>query len=139
MKSFALKIVTPTRELLNSQVEHVMLPGAEGFFGVLAGHVPLLAILNIGTARFRSPDTERTVFLSGGYAEVLGDGVTVIARSAEFIEEIDVNRAESARIRAADRLAAHAPGTDVKRAQDALLRALLRLEQARKFKRSPGS
>ena len=135
MKTFALKIVTPTRELLNRQVEHARLPGSDGFFGVLAGHVPMLAILNIGAAQVRSPEDDRTVFLSGGYAEVLGDGVTVLARSAEFIDEIDVTRAESARKRAADRMAARAPGTDMKRAKDALLRALLRIEQARKFRR----
>lgn len=136
MKTFLLKIVTPNRELLSQAVEHVLLPGADGYFGVWAGHTPLLAILDIGATKFRSPDSERSVTLSGGYAEVLPDSVTVIARSAEFAEEITIDRAEAARKRALDRLTSRPAGTDVLRAKSAMGRAMLRLDQARQAGKS---
>lgn len=127
MKTFALKVVTPNREVFNGQAEHVRLPGAEGFFGVWAGHAPLLSILEIGAANFRADGAEKTMAITGGYAEVLGDTVTVIARSAEFAEEIDAARAEASRKRALERLSAHDPAIDGPRAQAAIRRALLRL------------
>jgi len=130
VKTFALKVVTPNHEVFNGEAEHVRLPGAEGFFGVWAGHAPLLSILEIGAANFRSAGAERTLAITGGYAEVLGDTVTVIARSAEFVEEIDVARAEISRKRALERLSAHEPGIDGHRAQAAIRRALLRLSLA---------
>lgn len=136
MKTFSLKIVTPTRELFNGPVEHVDLPGIEGHFGVLANHAPLLSLLDIGVGTFRSPDTTRVFVITGGFAEVSGEGTTVISRSAEFVEEIDVGRAESSRKRAAERLAAHAPGTDALRAQAAFQRAILRLKAIRTGKKS---
>lgn len=131
MKSFVLKVVTPTRELFNGDVEHVQLPGSEGLFGVLAGHAPMLSLLGIGAARFRATGGERFLAITGGYAEVLGDNVTVIARTAEFVEEIDIARAEVSRKRAADRIAANPAGTDLARARTAFQRALVRLSLAR--------
>ena len=127
MKPYTLRIVTPTREVFNADVEHVRLPGLQGYFGVWASHAPFLAILDVGAAEFRAGTGTRYLSLSGGYAEVLGNRVTVIARSAEYVEEIDAKRAESARKRAADRLMAHDPGTDLARAQAALRRSILRL------------
>lgn len=135
MKTFALKVVTPTREIFNGEVEHVRLPGVEGFFGVWSGHAPLLSLLDIGPATFREGKTERTLTVTGGYTEVLGHTVTVLARSAEFVEDIDAARAESARKRAADRLAARDAGIDMARAQAAFRRALLRLNLVRSPRR----
>lgn len=131
MKPFSLKIVTPSREVYNGTAEHVRLPSAEGHFGVWAGHAPMLVILQTGAAQFRSAENERTLVITGGYGEVLGDSVTVIARSAEFVEDIDIDRAETARTRAAERLAARAAGTDISRAQAAVRRAMVRLSLAR--------
>lgn len=137
---FTLKVVTPTRELFNGAVEHVRLAGVEGHFGVLAGHAPLLTILDIGPAEIRLADrTQRTLTVNGGYSEVLGDGVTVIARSAEFIEDINVERAEKAKKRAIDRLAERATSLDVPRAEAALRRSLLRLNLVKTAKSRSGT
>ena len=132
MKPFTLKIVTPSRELFNAPVEYVGLPGIEGKFGVLSSHAPFLSILGVGAGNFRAADNKRRTFtITGGYAEVLGDTVTVLARGSEFVEDIDVARAEECRKRAMERLAARADGMDQARAQAALQRALLRINLSR--------
>ncbi len=127
MRTFDLEVVTPTREAFHGQVEYVQLPGVQGSFGVLGGHAPFLSILAIGAARIRTPEKERILAITGGYAEVLGNCVTVLARTAEFVEEIDGDRAERARKRSADRLAALQSGLDRDRAEASYHRALLRL------------
>ncbi len=137
MKHFPLRLVTPNRELFNGEVEHVRLPGQSGHFGVLAGHAPLLAILHVGAGNFRVPDgKERAFALTGGYAEVLPEGVTVIARTVEFPEEIDAARADEARKRASGRIKSHERGTDLDRARSAYARAQLRLNLSRLTARS---
>lgn len=136
MKSFTLKVVTPTRELFNGSVEHVWLPGVEGYFGVLADHAPFLSILNVGVAKFRSSAGEKILAVTGGYAEVSENTVTVLARSAEFAEEVEAGRAESSLRRASDRLASRPAGTDVERARAALSRAQLRVGLSKTTRKS---
>jgi F-type H+-transporting ATPase subunit epsilon len=130
--AFELEIVTPVRRLWSGTVEHVRAPGSEGGFGVLSGHHPLLTSLGTGALRFREPGSqERTAAISGGFAEVLRDKVTILAETAELPEEIDVARAEAARDRARRRLTRPiSPDVDVARAQAALIRALNRLKAA---------
>jgi F-type H+-transporting ATPase subunit epsilon len=113
------------------EVESFWAPGVEGNFQVLAGHIPFLTVLRVGEIGFRDADGRRRhVATSGGFVEVLRTGVTVIAETAEFAEEIDVSRAEAARDRARARLRRPEPGTDIDRASAALIRALNRLQVA---------
>ncbi len=133
--SIELIIVTPERQLLRETVVEVTLPGADGCLGILPGHAPLITELGIGELTYRaaaaSPPAPLAVI--SGFAEVLGDRVTVLAEFAERPEEIDLARAEEAKKRAEQRLAAAAsdPTVDWDRAAVALQRSLVRIQVAR--------
>src|SRR5688572_32321067 len=92
-----LQIVTPERMLVQAQVDEVEIPGAEGYFGVLPGHTPLLAALAVGELWYRQGQEKTYLFVVHGFAEVLPDRVSILAQVAERPEEIDVERAEPAR------------------------------------------
>jgi F-type H+-transporting ATPase subunit epsilon len=134
--SIELIIVTPERQLLRESVVDVTLPGADGQLGVLPGHAPLITELGIGELTYRPKGGGEIGHLAilSGFAEVLGDRVTVLAETAERPEEIDVTRAEEARKRAQQRLASASsdPNVDWGRAAVALQRSLIRIQVARK-------
>jgi F-type H+-transporting ATPase subunit epsilon len=123
-----LQIVTPDRLLVHEQVDEVQIPGAQGYFGVLPGHTPLLAGLAIGELWYRKGQEKTYLAVSFGFAEVLPDRVTVLARLAERPEEIDVPRAEAARKRAEERLAQHRTDVDYDRVRTALTKSVVRLQ-----------
>jgi F-type H+-transporting ATPase subunit epsilon len=126
-----LEVVTPDRKLLSAEADVVVLPGVEGQFGVLHGHVPFLSALDIGEMYYR--DGAKTEFLSvsGGFAEVTGKKVTIVAESAEMGKEIDIERARKAMERAEKRLAAaKTENIDWARAEAALRRAVMRMKVA---------
>lgn len=126
-----LEIVTPDRPLVSEQVDELQLPGADGYFGVLPGHAPLLARLQVGEMWYRIGQDKHYLAISFGFAEVLGDRVTVLARIAERAEDIDVRRAEEAKKRAEERLAHQtAADMDFERARVALMKSLTRLQVA---------
>src|SRR5262245_2512691 len=89
-----LRIVTPERMLVQEQVDEVQIPGAKGYFGVLPGHTPLLAALAVGELWYRKGPEKTYMSIAYGFAEVLPDRVTILARLAERAEEIDASRAE---------------------------------------------
>ena len=142
-ESIELAIVTPERQLLRETVGEVTLPGADGCLGVLPGHAPLITELGIGelTYRAKSKSEAGNLAILTGFAEVLGDRVTVLAETAERPEEIDVGRAEEARKRAEQRLASASsdPNIDWARAAVALQRSLIRIQVARKRHGAPVS
>jgi len=123
-----LDIVTPDRRLVSETVDEVVLPGSEGYLGVLPGHAPLLTSLGIGSVMHRRDGTRHYLALAGGFAEVLPERVTILADISERSEAIDRDRAERARERALKRLRDREPGTDFDRAQIALMKALIRLQ-----------
>ncbi|MCE2438114.1 MAG: F0F1 ATP synthase subunit epsilon [Candidatus Latescibacteria bacterium] len=127
--TFQLEIVTPEKTVYSGEVERLRAPGTEGGFGVLAGHHPMLAALAIGQMVFSEQEQgPQSVAISGGFAEVQRDRVTVLAETAEFAQEIDVTRAEVARDRARERLARKRDQqVDEARARLALVRAINRL------------
>src|SRR3954451_13408287 len=110
--SINLQIVTPDRLLVNEQVDEVEIPGSEGYFGVLPGHTPMLASLAAGELWYRKGQERTYLAIVFGFAEVLPDRVTILARLAERAEDIDVERAEAARRRAEERLGPPKPGFD---------------------------
>ncbi|MFI5339203.1 MAG: F0F1 ATP synthase subunit epsilon [Candidatus Methylomirabilales bacterium] len=133
--SFKLEIVTPQRLIVSDEVAELMAPGAEGYFGVLPGHIPFITTLDIGELIYRKGKDERHLAVTWGYAEVQGDKVIVLAETAERAEEIDATRAERARERAERRIQDWGEGDetiDFTRAQVALQRALTRLQVAAK-------
>ena len=125
-----LEIVTPDRALVREEVDEIQLPGAEGCFGVLPGHTPLLATLKVGELWYRAGQERHHLAVADGFVEVLPDHVTVLANVAERAQEIDVARAEAARTRAEERLARPAAEVDFERARVALIKALVRLQVA---------
>jgi F-type H+-transporting ATPase subunit epsilon len=142
-ESIELVIVTPDRQLLREAVAEVTLPGAGGCLGILPGHAPLITELGIGELTYRKKNASEPAHMAiiSGFAEVLGDRVTVLAETAERPEEIDVPRAEEAKKRAEQRLAAASsdPNVDWGRAAIALQRSLIRIQVARKRRGAPVS
>jgi F-type H+-transporting ATPase subunit epsilon len=128
--SLALEIVTPDRAIVSQQVDEVQLPGSEGYFGVLPGHTPLLASLQVGEMWYRVGQQKHYLAIAFGFAEILPDRVTVLAHMAERPEDIDVSRAEAAKQRAEQRVSRAQPDMDFERARVALLKALTRLQVA---------
>lgn len=127
MASLHLDIVTPDQLVLSKEVDYVGAPGLEGEFGVLPGHIPFISALAIGGLYYKADGKTRHVFISGGFAEVSDNKVTVLAESAEEAENIDFARAEHARKRAEERLAKRDDDINAGRALAALSRANIRL------------
>jgi len=130
MATFELQIVSADRPLCKEQVDEVVIPGADGYFGVWPGHAPLLAALGAGELSYRKGSETSHLAVAFGFAEVLPDRTTVLAGFAERAEEIDVARAEAARKRAEERLARPTPDLDWERARVSLMKALIRLQVA---------
>jgi F-type H+-transporting ATPase subunit epsilon len=135
-----LELATPTRMPVSAEVDEVVAPGSEGYFGVLPGHAPFLTTLGAGEVSYRSGQETHHLAVIGGFAEVRGDRVTILAEYAERPEEIDRARAERARQRAERRLAGRGPAaeaeeTDYTRALAALSRAVARLQVAERAAR----
>ena len=126
--SLQLLVASGEKELVNAVVDEVQIPGAEGYFGVLPGHTPLLALLGTGELWYRQGQEKHYLAIAGGFAEVQPDRVTILAQVAERGEEIDVVRAETAKKRAEERLVRPSMDIDAERARIALLKSLIRLQ-----------
>jgi F-type H+-transporting ATPase subunit epsilon len=131
-----LQIVTPDRLVVQARVDAVQVPGSEGYFGVLPGHTPMLASLAVGELWYRQGQEKTYLAIASGFAEVLPDRVTILAKLAERADEIDAERAEAARQRAEERLA-NKSDVDYERARAALAKALTRLQVASRLGISP--
>lgn len=127
MATLKLEIVTPDRKVLSEDVEYVGAPGVMGEFGILPKHVPFLSALGIGNLHYKQNGKAHYVFVSGGFAEVSNDQVTILAEVAEMATEIDVDRAQKAKERAEQRTAAAKERVDAARNQAALKRAISRI------------
>jgi F-type H+-transporting ATPase subunit epsilon len=128
--SIQLQIITPERLLVRDQVDEVEIPGAEGYFGVLPGHTPLLADLAVGELWYRKGQEKTFLAIAYGFVEVLPDRVTVLARIAEKADDIDLARAEEAKRRAEERLREYTKDVDYDRARLALMKSLSRIQVA---------
>jgi F-type H+-transporting ATPase subunit epsilon len=129
------ELATPTRMLISADVEEVVAPGTEGYFGVWPGHAPFLTTLGSGEVCYKTGRDEQCLAVSGGFAEVTGERVIILAETAELPEEIDVARAQRAKQRAELRLSGKSPlntpeEIDYTRAIAALGRAVARLMTA---------
>ena len=130
-KELLLEVVTPDRLVLSTEADVVVCPGVEGQFGVLVGHIPFLSALEIGEMYYRKGGQTEYLAVSGGFAEVTGTKVTIVAESAEKGREIDLERARRAQERAEKRLgAAKTENIDYTRAEAALRRSMVRMKVA---------
>jgi F-type H+-transporting ATPase subunit epsilon len=125
-----LQIVSADRSLVNATVDEVEIPGADGYFGVLPGHTPLLAVLGAGELWYRQGQEKHYLAIAFGFAEVQAERVTILAQVAERPEDIDVARAETAKKRAEERLARPTVDMDAERARISLMKSLIRLQVA---------
>ena len=123
-----LHIVSADRALVDARVDEVEIPGAGGYFGVLPGHTPLLALLGAGELWYRQGQEKQFLSIAFGFAEVQPDRVTILAEQAEKADEIDVARAEASKKRAEERLKHPLVDMDFERARIALLKSLIRLQ-----------
>lgn len=126
-KTLKIEIITPERIALSDDTTSVILPAVDGELGIWANHAPLLVGLKPGVITYKAGSSDEKIFVSGGFAEVSNNVVSIIAPAAEKGSEIDFARAEAARQRAKERLSNKTPDLDVARAEAALARATARL------------
>lgn len=129
-EKFKLSIISPERSFFDGDCEFLEFVSTEGEIGVYAKHIPLTTILEPCVMKIHNDGEEKKAAIMGGFVEILGDKVTVLAEDAEWPGEIDRARAEQARKRAEDRLTAKQEGIDMRRAEAALKRAVARIEAA---------
>ena len=133
------EIVSQDRIVYQGDADIVVLPGTDGEMGILPHHAPLLTTLKYGIIKVRSQGQETIFTVAGGIAEVQPDILTVLADSAENVEEIDVQRAEAARKRAEESLAKGVPADSdaYLRMEAALRKSNLRLDAVRRYRHGP--
>lgn len=129
----ALEIVTPERRVLALGVDEVVMPTVEGYMGVLPGHAPLLALLDVGELSYRVGKERHYLTVANGYTEVLRDSVSIMAETSEKAEEIDLERAERARERAEKELAVQSSQQAFAHAEVRLKKALTRIQTYRRL------
>jgi F-type H+-transporting ATPase subunit epsilon len=127
-----LEVVTPEGLLLKEEVDEVIAPGEEGYFGVRPGHTPFLSTLGMGEISYRVGGETSHLTCFWGFAEVLPDKVNILAEIGERAEAIDVARAQQARDQAAARMKAIHDEKGYADAHEAYVRAITRLAVARK-------
>jgi F-type H+-transporting ATPase subunit epsilon len=126
-----LEVVTPIGLLLKEEVDEVIAPGSEGYFGVRPGHTPFLSTLGVGEIAYRRGGEWSHLSCFWGFCEVLPDRVNILAEIGERAEEIDVERAEAARTQAQERMKALREEQGFEEARQAYVRAVTRLAVAR--------
>lgn len=125
---FLLRIITPDRVFYEHQVDMVEFNTTEGEVGILPGHIPMTVIVKPGVLYITEPEENKEAALHAGFAEILPEGVTILAEIIEWPEEVDEKRALAAKQRAEERLQSRTPETDIARAETALQRALARIQ-----------
>ncbi|MBP2645415.1 MAG: atpC [Firmicutes bacterium] len=125
-----LDIVTPERIVFSDDVNMVIARATDGDLGILPGHAPLIAGLQVWPLRIFQEESETEISLCGGFIEVRPDKISILASCAELAEDINAERAENAKLRAETRLNEKDDSVDIKRAEAALQRALVRLKVA---------
>lgn len=126
-RSFDVEIITPDRVFYKGTADLLEFNTESGEIGVYRDHIPLTTVLEPGLVTIHHGDEEQVAAVHAGFAEILGDKVTLLAELAEWPDEIDVERAEAARSRAEERIRAHEENLDLKRAEYALHKALIRI------------
>ena len=123
-----LEVITPERKVYEDDVDMVVAPATDGYVGILPHHAPLFTTLGPGEFKVKRGGVEEILAVFGGFMDVRGDRVVVLTDAAEPAEEIDAGRAQQARDRAQQVLAAGpASAADEQRARAELQRALVRL------------
>lgn len=132
----SLKIITPSRNMFEGDVDMVIMRTINGDAGILYGHQPMVTILDYGVLTIKNDGEDRFAAVLGGFAEINAEGMSILTDAAEWADEIDVLRAERAKERAEARIRNMQTNIDIKRAELALKRALVRLDIGANNKRA---
>ena len=135
MAQLRLEIVTAERIVYSEDIDLFVAPGIEGELGILPSHAPLLTMLKPGELRVVKDGEESYMAVSGGFLEVLGNKVTILADTAEDAGEIDIERAEAALKRAQESIASAPADMDLQSALTSMRRSQARLSVARRRSR----
>ena len=127
-KILKLRVISPDRIFFEGDADFVELRTSEGEIGVYKAHIPLTSILVPGLLKIHLDGNVKIAALHNGFVEILPDSITVLAESAEWPEEIDLERAKNAKQRAENRLRSGDENVNVARAELALRKALIRIE-----------
>ncbi len=127
-KKLHLRIVSPSRLIYENDVDMVILRAVSGDMGVLPDHENTTTLLSLGVLRIKNDGVEESISVLGGFCTITKEGVNILSDSAEVSTEIDKDRALSAKERAEKRLKENSKDIDLVRAEQALKRALVRLE-----------
>ena len=134
MADINLEIITPEKIIYKDSVDSVTVPGTKGMFQVLKDHAPLMSTIEIGVITLKKDDENNYLTTAGGTIEVLNNNVLILADSVEVIEDIDIDRAERAKIRAEENLKRKKEEEiDYVRAELALKRAINRINARQKY------
>jgi F-type H+-transporting ATPase subunit epsilon len=123
-----LEVAAPDRRLIDEDVDEVQAPAADGYMGVLPGHAPLLTQLGSGVLSFTQDGSGRYIAIHDGVMEVLPDRVRVLASSAAWADEVDVEKAREELSRAMKNLAQRNRENNIEQAQAAVAQARAQLE-----------
>ncbi|WP_424766605.1 F0F1 ATP synthase subunit epsilon [Paenibacillus sp. sgz302251] len=132
MSTFLVEIVTPERKVYAETANMVSVTGIEGELGIMPNHIPLVTPLRIAPVVIKRDGKVDVVAVNGGFVEVRKDKVIILAESAEIAANINIERAEAAKQRAQQRLAAKRDEVDYRRAELALQRAMNRINTKQK-------
>ena len=127
---FKVEIITPDRVFYQGETDFIEFTTVNGQMGVYKNHIPLTAALAPGLVTIHKGEDEVLAAVHSGFVEILGEKITFLAELAEWPDEIDVDRALKARDRAEERLDNHSEDIDIKRAEFALKKALIRIDAA---------
>ncbi|QRN84988.1 F0F1 ATP synthase subunit epsilon [Clostridia bacterium] len=130
MDKLLLEIVSADKLFLRKEVDAVRAPGIEGDFGILAGHAPMIACIDIGVLRYRLNEKMTKVAVGGGFLEIFENKVSVLVDTAESREDIDVARARKAKEKAVGNLRKNLSEEEHLKMEAALRKALARITVA---------
>ena len=137
MATMQLEIITAEQQVFGDDVDLVVAPGIEGELGILAHHAPLMTALQPGEILIRKDGEETYLAVTGGFLEVMGNKVTILADACERSDEIDEERAQVAVNRATERMASQETNMQLERAMSSIRRAQVRLNVVRRRSRAP--
>ncbi|EMS72022.1 ATP synthase F1 subunit epsilon [Ruminiclostridium cellobioparum] len=133
MSTFFLEVITPERNFYSGEAECVIFKSIDGEMGVLAKHAPTVTTVNVGPLRIKNAEGKWTeAVVTDGFAKIMPDRVVIMTDTAEYPEEIDINRARAAKQRAEERLQKQLSQLEYMRSKTALARAMARIKATSK-------
>lgn len=128
MPTFFLEVLTPERKFFSAEAEEVIFRTVDGEMGVLAQHAPTVVAVDVGALKIKAEGKWIEALITEGFAEIMPDKVVLLTDTAEYPEEIDINRAKAAKERAEERLQKHLSQMEYVRSKAALARAMARIK-----------